>query len=356
MKIPTQELENLAISPDIPILGEVASLKQIGDTLFVVLGFYDHDTATDIERLIEARYPSVRVEVSTKIEAKTVQSTLSPKKNINNIIAIASGKGGVGKSATACNLALALAAQGARVGLLDADIYGPSFPTMLNTHTPPAFAAGNKMIPNFSHGIESHSIGYLVEENIAMIWRAPKIVGALMQLTDDTIWGYHFDGGLDYLLIDLPPGTGDIALTMTQKIPVTGAVVVTTPQDIALDDAKRAVNMFDTMQIDTLGIVENMSRHICSQCGHESFLFGQDGGRSMATEFEVDFLGDVPLDQSLRESLDEGIPLVVADPEHSISQCYQRIAKQVAIALAKKTTNFSRIFGKIAVEDKLRDN
>ncbi|PID63897.1 MAG: iron-sulfur cluster carrier protein ApbC [Gammaproteobacteria bacterium] len=350
MKIPLQELENLAISPDIPILGEVASLKQIGDKVFVTQYFYDDDTADEIERLIEARFPPTRVEVKQTTQAKKVQAGVTVKRNVNNVIAVASGKGGVGKSATAMNLALALSGQGAKVGVLDADIYGPSLPTMLNTHALPELLEGNTFKPNFSHGIESNSIGYLVEENVAMIWRAPKIVGALMQLMDDTAWGYHFDGKLDYLVIDLPPGTGDIALTMAQKIPVTGAVTVTTPQDIALSDAKRALQLFDKMQVSNLGVVENMSTHVCEQCGHESHIFGRHGGRDMAHEYDIAFLGDIPLDIAVRESLDNGEPIVIADPNHPISQRYGDIARQIAIALAKKPKNFSQVFGQIAVE------
>lgn len=352
MKVPIQELENLAISPDVPILGEVASLKQIGETVHANLGFYDNDTADEIERLLEARFPTLRVIVNQQTEPKSVQPNVAVKKNINNIIAVASGKGGVGKSSTAVNLALVLSASGAKVGLLDADIYGPSLPTMLNTHSAPAFIDENTMMPNFSHGIESNSIGYLVDVDTALIWRGAKIVGALMQLFEQTAWGSHFDGKLDYLIIDLPPGTGDISLTMAQKIPVTGAITVTTPQDIALDDAKRAVQMFNKMQVDNLGVVENMSSHICENCGHESPIFGRYGGREMATQFGIDFLGDIPLDIRVRESLDNGEPITVAAPEHPISRRYREIAKRVAISLAKKEKSFSQAFGKIAVENK----
>ncbi len=350
MKININELDNLAISPDILLLGEIASLKQIGEKLFVSQHFYDDETAEEIERLLSARFPCIHVEVSQQTEAKIVQPNLSPKKNINNIIAIASGKGGVGKSATATQLALALAAQGARVGLLDADIYGPSLPTMLATRDAPEVLDGNRFKPHFTHGIESNSIGYLVDENVAMIWRAPKIVGALMQLMDDTAWGYHFDGKLDYLLIDLPPGTGDIALTMAQKIPVTGAVIVTTPQDIALDDAVRALQLFETLKVSNLGVIENMSSHICSHCGHESHIFGQRGGRQLAETYHIDFLGEIPLNKAICASLDAGKPLVVAEPQHAVSQRYHQLAKKIAIALAKKPKSFSQTFGKIAVE------
>ncbi len=345
------ELEALALSPEIPVLGEVASIKQLGETLAVTLGFYDAETVEQLEQLLRVRYPGMRVQITQQTEAKVVQPNMSPKKNINNIIAIASGKGGVGKSSTAIHLALALAQQGAKVGLLDADIYGPSQPTMLGSHAPPEMIDEKTMQPNLTHGIESNSIGYLVDGDTAMIWRAPMIVGALNQLMSDTVWGSHFDGKLDYLLIDLPPGTGDIALTMAQKIPVTGAITVTTPQDIALIDAKRAVKMFVKMQIDNLGIIENMSTHICENCGHESPIFGSHGGRDMAAALDVAFLGDIPLDIALRASLDAGAPLVATQPQHPISQRYQTIARKIAIALAKKPKSFSHKFGQIVVEN-----
>ncbi len=353
MKINLQELETLAISPEVPILGDIAKLKQIGDTIYVTQLFYDDETADEIERLLEARFPTIRVEVTQTTEAKVAQPNVNIKKNINNIIAVASGKGGVGKSATAVNLALALSAQGARVGLLDADIYGPSLPTMLNEHERPTLIdTDQKQVvkPNFSHGIESNSIGYLVEGETAMIWRAPMIVSALQQLMNDTAWGSHFDGKLDYLVIDLPPGTGDISLTMAQKIPVTGAVIVTTPQDIALDDAKRAVKMFDKVQIENLGVIENMSVHVCENCGHESHLFGRDGGRNMARDYGIPFLGDIPLVGELRESLDNGAPITISNPTHPISIRYRAIAKEIALALAKKDKSFTQAFGKITVE------
>lgn len=346
------ELEALALSPEIPVLGEVASIKQLGETLAVTLGFYDAETVEQLEQLLRVRYPGMRVQITQQTEAKVVQPNMAPNKNINNIIAIASGKGGVGKSSTAIHLALALAQQGAKVGLLDADIYGPSQPTMLGSHAPPEMIGEKTMQPNLTHGIESNSIGYLVDGDTAMIWRAPMIVGALNQLMNDTAWGSHFDGKLDYLLIDLPPGTGDIALTMAQKIPVTGAITVTTPQDIALIDAKRAVKMFIKMQIDNLGIIENMSTHICENCGHESPIFGSHGGRDMAAALDVAFLGDIPLDIALRASLDAGTPLIATQPQHPISQRYQTIARKIAIALAKKPKSFSHKFGQIVVENR----
>ncbi|MGY0399316.1 MAG: iron-sulfur cluster carrier protein ApbC [Ostreibacterium sp.] len=344
-------IENLGISSEIPILGKVANVKKIGKTCHISLGFYDDKIAERITHLITSRYPVNKVNITLQTEPKTVQPNVMVKKNINNIIAVASGKGGVGKSSTAINLALSMAKSGAKVGILDADIYGPSQPTMLGIHERPEIIGEKTMKPNFSHGIESNSIGYLVEPDTPMIWRAPMIVGGLNQLINDTDWGNHFDGTLDYLLIDLPPGTGDIQLSMAQKIPVTGAVTVTTPQDIALIDARRSIKMFEKMQIDNLGIIENMSIHICENCGHESPIFGEHGGRNIATQFGVPFLGDIPLDIALRKSLDNGLPLVIAQPEHPITQRYHNIARQIAIAIAKKPKNFSGLFGKISVEN-----
>lgn len=357
-----QDIENLAISPEIPILGEVATIKIIGEKILIDLGFYDDEILMQIEHLVSARYPGTRVEANVQIETKTAQDNVSVKNNIHNIVAVASGKGGVGKSSTAINLALAMAQSGAKVGILDADIYGPSQPTMLGIHSYPELLDEKIMRPNVAHGIESNSIGYLVEGDTAMIWRAPMIVGALNQLLNDTAWGTSFESYsdgfragkacLDYLFIDLPPGTGDISLTMAQKIPVTGAVTVTTPQDIALIDAKRSITLFEKMHIEHLGIIENMSTYICENCGHESSIFGQHGGRDMAAQFDVPFLGEIPLDRSLRESLDNGQPIVIAQPEHPISQRYRDIARHIAIAIAKKPKNFSGLFGNIAVENK----
>lgn len=356
------ELENLAISADLPRLGEVATLKKMGEKVIINLNFYDDAVAEQLEHLVASRYPGLNVKAHCQTEPKTAQPNVNINKNINNIIAVASGKGGVGKSSTAVNLALAMAATGAKVGILDADIYGPSQPTMLGRHEKPEMISEKTMRPIQAHGIESNSIGYLVDGDTAMIWRAPMIVGALQQLINDTAWGTTFEqfgqafrsgskAYLDYLFVDLPPGTGDIQLSMAQKIPVTGAITVTTPQDIALIDAKRAIKMFTKMNIDNLGIIENMSTHICEKCGHESAIFGQHGGRDMAADFGVDFLGEIPLDIRLRQSLDKGKPLVAAIPEHPISQRYQDISRKIAIAVAKKPKSFSQAFGKIAIEN-----
>lgn len=355
------ELNNLAISSDIPFLGEVAKLKPMGNKLLVQLMFYDDELLSTIESLLSYRLPGIQLELYSQTEPKAAQPGVSVKKNINNIIAISSGKGGVGKSSTTVNLALALAAAGAKVGILDADIYGPSQPTMLGLSERPALINKTLMTPNVAHGIESNSIGYLVDGDSAMIWRAPMIVNALQQLLNETAWGSSFEhygerfrkknkAYLDYLLIDLPPGTGDISLSLAQKIPVTGAVTITTPQDIALIDARRSVKMFEKMHIDNIGLIENMSSYICEQCGHESAIFGSEGGKKMAKQLEMTFLGDVPLNKQLRQSLDDGKPLIVAEPEHPISRRYQAIARRIAILLAKKPKSFSQAFGKIVIE------
>jgi len=349
MSINIEEIKQLAISPDIPVLGDVAHIRQVGDKLFIELHFYDDEISEQVERLVGARYAGIDIAISTKIEAKRAQPNVALAKRINNVVAIASGKGGVGKSSIAINLALAMAASGARVGILDADIYGPSQPTMLGKHERPEITA-KKMKPVRAHGIESNSIGYLMDAEVSMIWRAPMIVGALQQLMNDTLWGSYSGGKLDYLFIDLPPGTGDIQLTMAQKIAVTGAVVVTTPQDIALIDARRALAMFAKTKIDTLGIVENMSTHICPECGHESQIFGRGGGISLAEQVDVPFLADIALDIALRQSLDAGEPLMVAAPEHPISRRFASIARQIAIAIAHKPRSYSQAFGKIIVE------
>ncbi len=268
------------------------------------------------------------VHVSSKIVPHKVQEDLKPLPSIANIIAVGSGKGGVGKSSTAVNLALALQAQGARVGLLDADIYGPSIPLMLGVSGQPA-TDGEHIIPKEAHGLKVMSIGFLVEEGSAMIWRGPMVTSALQQLLGDTAWG-----PLDYLVIDLPPGTGDIQLTLAQKIPVAGAVIVTTPQDIALLDARRAINMFRKVDVPVLGVVENMSTHICTACGHEEAIFGHGGGERMAKDFEVPLLGRLPLSMEIRAALDEGAPSVIRDADSPVAKAYAGIALKTAGVLS----------------------
>jgi ATP-binding protein involved in chromosome partitioning len=268
------------------------------------------------------------VNVSCKVQPHKVQGDLKPLDSIANIIAIGSGKGGVGKSTTAVNLALALQREGARVGLLDADIYGPSIPAMLGVKGQPSID-GEKIVPKEAYGLKVMSIGFLVEEDTPMIWRGPMVTSALQQLLNETLWG-----NLDYLIIDLPPGTGDIQLTLAQRIPTSGAVIVTTPQDIALLDARKALYMFRKVEVPVLGVVENMSTHICTSCGHEEAIFGHGGGSQMAEDFEIPLLGQLPLAIEIRSSLDAGNPTVAQDPDSIIAQSYRSLALRTAGALA----------------------
>ena len=286
----------------------------------------------------------VNVEVVTDIVSHSVQKNLKPMPGVKNIIAVASGKGGVGKSTTAVNLALALAAEGARVGILDADIYGPSQPLMLGLSGQPEVEDGKRMIPKVAYGIQSISIGYLVDEDQPMIWRGPMVTGALQQLLKDTKWD-----NLDYLLIDLPPGTGDIQLTLAQQIPVSGAVIVTTPQDIALLDAQRGLRMFEQVSVPVLGLVENMSVHICSNCGHAEPIFGEGGGTKMAQKYGTELLGSLPLDINIRLNADSGHPTVVADPDGQPARVYKEIARKMAARLALKAKDYSSRFPTISV-------
>ena len=268
---------------------------------------------------------AVTVNITSKIESHSVQKGVKPIPGVKNIIAVASGKGGVGKSTVAVNLALALSAEGASVGILDADIYGPSQPRMLGVNMKPESKDGKSLEPIMSYHLQAMSIGFLIDEETPMIWRGPMVTQALEQLLRDTNWK-----DVDYLIIDLPPGTGDTQLTLAQKVPVTGAVIVTTPQDIALLDARKGLKMFQKVEIPVLGVVENMSTHICSKCGHEEHIFGAGGGQKHGRQYDVDFLGSLPLDMRIREETDAGKPTVVADPECRISQIYREIARRVA--------------------------
>jgi len=264
---------------------------------------------------------------------------------VRRIVAVASGKGGVGKSTTAVNLALALAAEGARVGVLDADIYGPSQPTMLGISGQPKSADGKSIEPMVGHGLEAMSIGFMIEgDDQPMVWRGPMVTQALEQLLRQTHWG-----ALDYLVVDLPPGTGDIQLTLAQKVPVTGAIIVTTPQDIALMDARKGLKMFEKVDIKILGIVENMSTHICSKCGHEEHIFGSGGGEKMCSDYNVEFLGSLPLDIRIREQADSGVPTVVADPDGGAAQIYRAIARRVAVKIAEQARDMTSKFPNIVV-------
>jgi len=287
---------------------------------------------------------NVSVNVQTKIVAHAVQRGVQLLPGVKNIVAVASGKGGVGKSTTAVNLALALAAEGARVGILDADIYGPSQPMMMGIDARPESEDGQTMEPLENYGVQVMSIGFLVAPDEAMIWRGPMATQALEQLLRQTNWKE-----LDYLIVDLPPGTGDIQLTLAQRVPMTGAVIVTTPQDIALIDAKKGIKMFEKVGVPILGLVENMAMHVCSQCGHVEHIFGADGGKKMAAEYGMPYLGALPLDLRIRVQADSGKPTVVADPDGEVAGIYKAVARQVALAIAAKSKDYSSKFPSIKI-------
>jgi ATP-binding protein involved in chromosome partitioning len=318
----------------------------------VELGFPAAGYRDDLIAALRARLSAlpgvveVAVQVETKIISHEVQKGLKPLPGVKNIIAVASGKGGVGKSTTAVNLALALSVEGARVGLLDADIYGPSQPRMLGANQQPESPDGKTLLPVVSHGIQSMSIGYLIEEETPMVWRGPMVTQALEQLLRDTRWQ-----DLDYLIIDLPPGTGDTQLTLSQKVPVSGAIIVTTPQDIALLDARKGLKMFEKVEVSVLGIVENMSIHICSQCGHEEYIFGAGGGQRMADQYQVPFLGSLPLDIRIREETDNGQPTVIAEPDSRIAGLYREIARRASARLSLQARNYSHKFPSIVIQN-----
>jgi ATP-binding protein involved in chromosome partitioning len=305
------------------------------------------ELAKEIEyELVSEGAESANADVGWHIEAHSVQKSLKPLENIKNVIAVASGKGGVGKSTTAINLALALSMEGAIVGILDADIYGPSQPRMLGISGQPKSNDGKSLEPMEAHGLQAMSIGFLIDEETPMIWRGPMVTQALEQLLNDTQWR-----GLDYLVVDLPPGTGDVQLTLAQKIPVSGAIIVTTPQDIALLDARKGLKMFEKVEVPVLGIVENMSTHICSKCGHEEHIFGEGGGKRMAVESGVEVLGSLPLDIHIREQADSGNPTVAAMPESRIAEIYREIARKAAAKLASKSKDYSAKFPKIVIQN-----
>lgn len=314
---------------------------------YPALSFHD-ELKTMVEQQLKTLngIGSIIVEVTSKIISHAVQQALKPQPNIKNIIAVASGKGGVGKSTTAVNLALALAAEGATVGILDADIYGPSIPTMLGLSGYPESRDNKTMLPKIAYNIQTMSIGYLVDEGQAMIWRGPMVTNALQQLLRDTNWD-----NVDYLIVDLPPGTGDIQLTLSQQIPVSGAIIVTTPQDIALIDAQRGLGMFQKVNVPVLGIVENMSMHICSNCGHSEAIFGTGGGVVMAETNHVDFLGALPLDINIRIQADSGQPTVAVDPNSPAAQMYKAIARKATAKLALKAKDFSTRFPNIVIQN-----
>ena len=322
-----------------------------GDVAFdVELGYPAKSLVPELRRNLVAAakgvggVENVSVNITTKVIAHAVQSGVQLLPQVKNIIAVASGKGGVGKSTTAANLALALAAEGASVGVLDADIYGPSQPMMLGINRRPESDDGKTMEPLENYGVQVMSIGFLVDQDEAMIWRGPMATQALEQLLRQTNWK-----DLDYLIIDMPPGTGDIQLTLSQRVPMTGAVIVTTPQDIALLDAKKGIKMFEKVGVPILGIVENMAAHVCSNCGHVEHIFGADGGKKMAAEYNMDYLGALPLDMSIRLQADSGKPTVVADPDGDVAKIYKKVARDVAVKIAQQAKDFSSKFPTISI-------
>ena len=325
-------LDAVLINHDIALtLGQVRAIKSIdGQRVTVVLPFA---CATQFDvlraRMSAAANTVLSIDISTKIDAHLVQAGLAVSPNVKNVIAIASGKGGVGKSTTAVNLALALAHEGARVGLLDADIYGPSVPLLLNLEGKPDLDADEKMIPPSRYGVQANSIGFLIDADSPMAWRGPMVSQALQQLFNQSAWD-----NLDYLIIDMPPGTGDIQLTQSQKSPVTAAVIVTTPQDLALLDARKGLKMFEKTNIPVVGIVENMALHTGSSCGHEEAIFGAGGAVKMSEDFNVPLLGQLPLAIDIRLTADAGKPSVAANPESAHSQHYRSIARRLGAAIA----------------------
>jgi len=331
----------------------VKNVKVEGDrvSLDVALGYPARGVIEKVRSQVSERLKKLpgithaSVNVHSKIVSHAVQRGVKLVPGIKNIIAVASGKGGVGKSTTAANLALALAAEGATVGMLDADIYGPSQPLMLGITGRPSSKDGKTMEPLEGHGVQAMSVGFLIEPDTPMVWRGPMVTQALEQLLTETKWR-----DLDYLVVDLPPGTGDIQLTLAQKVPVTGAVIVTTPQDIALIDARKGLKMFEKVGIPILGIVENMAIHVCSNCGHAEHIFGSGGAEKMSKDYGVEVLGRLPLDIRIREQTDSGRPTVIADPEGKIAESYRAIARRVAIFVAQKAEDFSAKFPSIVIQ------
>ncbi|WP_077035279.1 iron-sulfur cluster carrier protein ApbC [Pelomonas sp. KK5] len=336
--VSTKQLKNLSIGVD----GDVGFEVELG-----------YPGASQFEPLRTALVAAARavpgvarvvVEIRSRVIAHAVQRGVQLLPGVKNIIAVASGKGGVGKSTTAANLALALAAEGAKVGMLDADIYGPSQPTMLGAKGRPESLDGKIMEPLKSHGLQIMSIGFLVDEDQAMVWRGPMATQALEQLLRQTRWQE-----LDYLIVDMPPGTGDIQLTLAQRVPVTGAIIVTTPQDIALIDAKKGLKMFEKVGVPILGLVENMAVHVCTHCGHAEHIFGADGGKQMAQQYGIDYLAGLPLAMSIRQQADEGRPSVVAEPGSEITATYKALARKVAVKIAAQAKDYSAKFPTISI-------
>ena len=344
-----------------PYLGQTLSqARAIGDisvdahsvNVELTYGFPVADYAAELQPALqnflapELAGQPLKLVLKANITAHAVQKTLKPLANVKNVIAVASGKGGVGKSTTAANLAIAWAAQGARVGLLDADIYGPSQPLMMGLASrKPESLDGKQLNPLRAHGVEVMSIGFMIDAEQPMAWRGPMVTQALTQLLGDTNWGE-----LDYLVVDMPPGTGDIQLTLAQRVPVSGAVIVTTPQDISLLDARKGLKMFEKVEVRVLGVVENMSVHVCGNCGHIEHVFGSGGGARMAEQYGVQLLGELPLDIRIREDADGGTPTVAAEPDSPRGQLYFQMARRTAARLATLNKDYSRMFPKITVE------
>lgn len=332
----------------------VRNLKIDGDTvsLDIVLGYPGKSLFEGWRQRVAERLKAVpgvthaRVNVMSKVVAHSATRGVDAIAGVKNIIAVASGKGGVGKSTTAVNLALALAAEGATVGMLDADIYGPSQPMMLGITGRPTSRDGKRVEPMEGHGLQAMSIGFFIDKDTPMVWRGPMVTQSLEQMLKDTNWT-----DIDYLVVDMPPGTGDIQLTLSQKVPVTGAVIVTTPQDIALIDARKGLKMFEKVNVPILGIVENMAMHTCSNCGHQEHIFGEGGGAKMAADYKVDYLGGLPLDIRIRQEADSGKPTVIAAPESDIAQTYKQIARKVAAKIAKMQKSSAHLFPKIVVQN-----
>jgi len=322
-----QELAGFVKDSDIAVDGGALSVT-------LTLGYPATYARAGVEQaarqaLAAAGAPDARVTVNWSVRPHAVQRGLKPLPTVRNIIAVASGKGGVGKSTTAVNLALALAADGATVGILDADIYGPSVPTMLGVSGRPASHDNKTMEPLEGHGLQANSIGFLIDADAPAIWRGPMVTQAFEQMLRQTNWR-----DLDYLIVDMPPGTGDLALTLAQKVPVVGAVIVTTPQDLALQDARKGLRMFQKVDVPILGIVENMAVHICTQCGHAEHIFGEGGGQRMAEQYQAPWLGSLPLAMDIRAQTDSGRPTVVADPDGEAARRYRDIARKLAIGVA----------------------
>ena len=334
--------------------GDVKTVKLDGNdvTVEIVLGYPAKSVIDDMKRSITEALKAlpdkgkVSVSVTSSIVAHAAQAGLKLLPGIKNVIAVASGKGGVGKSTTTANLALALAAEGARVGILDADIYGPSQHMMMGLSGRPESADGKTIEPMEVYGVQTMSIGLLIDVDQPMVWRGPMVTQALEQLLRDTQWKE-----LDYLVVDLPPGTGDIQLTLSQKVPLTGAVIVTTPQDIALIDARKGLKMFEKVNVPILGIVENMSTHVCSNCGHEEHIFGTGGAQRMSADYGIDLLGQLPLDMRIREQVDSGRPTLVTEPDGDISRIYKEIARKVASRIAVQKRDYGSAFPKIVVQN-----